>query len=102
MPIIRLEKLLKSGSGSALEDMVQTAQYMDELTSMLQQELDPDLAVNLRAASLRDNGELVLITSSSAWASKIRFEAEKLMEVVRRSGKNVAVCRVVVSKHSPG
>jgi len=102
MPIIRLEKLLKSGSGSALEDMVQTAQYMDELTSMLQQELDPDLAVNLRAASLRDNGELVLITSSSAWASKIRFEAEKLMEVVRRSGKNVAACRVVVSKHSPG
>jgi hypothetical protein len=102
MPIIRLEKLLKSGSGSALEDMVQTAQYMDELTSMLQQELDPDLAVNLCAASLRDNGELVLITSSSAWASKIRFEAEKLMEVVRRSGKNVAVCRVIVSKHSPG
>jgi hypothetical protein len=101
MPIIRLEKLLKSGSGSALDDMVQAAQYMDELTSMLQQDLDPDLAVNLRAASLRDDGELVLIASSSAWASKIRFEAEKLMEVVRRSGKDVASCRVVVSKHSP-
>lgn len=100
MPIIRLEKLLKSGSGSPLEDMVQTAQYMDELTSMLQQDLDPDLAVNLRAASLRDNGELVLIASSSAWASKIRFEAEKLMEVVRQSGKNVTSCRVSVSRHS--
>lgn len=100
MPIIRLEKLLKSGSGSALEDMVQTAQYMDELTSMLQQDLDPDLAVNLRAASLRDNGELVLIASSSAWASKIRFEAEKLMEVVRRSGAKVESCRVSVSRHS--
>ena len=100
MSIISLEKLLKSGSGSALDDMVQNAQYMDELTSMLQKELDPDLAVNLCAASLRNNGELVLIASSSAWASKIRFESEKLMEVVRRSGKEVAICRVVVSKHS--
>jgi hypothetical protein len=101
MSIIRLEKLLRSGSGSVLDNMVQTAQYMDELTSMLQRELDPDLAVNLCAASLHDNGELVLITSSSAWASKLRFEAEKIMEIVRRSGANVESCRVTVSRH-PG
>jgi len=100
MSIIRLDKLLKSGSGSVLDNMVQTAQYMDELTSMLQRELDPDQAVNLRAASLRDNGELVLITSSSAWASKLRFEAEKIMEIARRSGARVESCRVTVSRHS--
>jgi hypothetical protein len=100
MTIIRLEKLLRSRSGSVLDNMVQTAQYMDELTSMLQRELDPDLAVNLCAASLRDNGELVLITSSSAWASKLRFEAEKIMEIVRRSGAKVESCRVTVSRHS--
>ena len=100
MPIISLKKLLKSDSGSALEDMVQTAQYMDELTSMLQQGLETDLAINLLAASLRDNGELVLIASSSAWAAKIRFESEKLMDLVSQSGAKVTTCRVAVSKHS--
>lgn len=100
MSIIRLEKLLKSGSGSALEDMVQTAQYMDELTTGLRRSLDPDLAENLLAASLRDNGELVLIASTSAWAAKLRFEAENIVESARRSGTNAATCRVVVSKHS--
>lgn len=98
MSIISLEDLLKSDSGSALENIVQTAQYMDELTSMLQQQLDPDLAVNLLAASLRKNGELVLIASTSAWAAKIRFEAEKMMEIVRRSGADVSACRVTVSR----
>ena len=100
MSIIRLEKLLKSGSGSALEDMVQTAQYMDELTTLLRRELDPDLGDNLLAASLRENGELVLIASTSAWASKLRYEAEIVTEALRRSGTRVESCRVVVSKHT--
>jgi hypothetical protein len=100
MSIIRLEKLLKSGSGSALENMVQTAQYMNELTSRLQNELPPDMAINLIAASLREKGELRLIASSSAWAAKLRFEAEKLMVVARQSGAVVESCRVSVSKHA--
>ena len=100
MSIIRLEKLLKSGSGSALEDMVQTAQNMDELTTRLRLELNPDLADNLLAASLHEDGELVLIASTSAWASKIRFEAEKMMGAARHSGAIVERCRVVVSKHA--
>ena len=99
MSIISLEKLLKSDSGGALEDMVQTAQDMDKLTSMLQQGLEADLAVNLIAASLRDSGELVLIASSSAWAAKMRYEAEKMMEIVRQSGAEVENCRVTVSRH---
>ena len=98
MSIISLEKLLKSGSGGVLEDMVQTAQYMDELTSMLQRGLESDLGINLLAASLRDNGELVLIASSSAWAAKIRFEAETMMGLARQSGADVKSCRVTVSR----
>jgi hypothetical protein len=99
MSIISLEKLLKSGGRGALEDMVQTAQYMDEMTTMLQQGLEMDLAVNLLAASLRGDGELVLIASSSAWAAKIRFETEKMMQLVRQSGTEVRSCRVTVSRH---
>jgi hypothetical protein len=100
MPIISLEKLLKSDTGGALGDMVQTAQYMDELTSSLQQGLEADMAVNLLAASLRDNGELVIIASTSAWAAKIRFQAEKMIDLVRASGAEVRSCRVTVSRQA--
>ncbi len=100
MPIIRLDKLLKSGASGTLDKIVQTARHMDELTSMLKKELQPDLAANLLAASLSENGELVLIASSSAWASRFRFEAEKLMEIAQQSGAKISTCRVSVSKRS--
>ena len=64
----------------------------------LQKELPPDLAANLLAANLRADGELVLVASSSAWAAKIRFEEEKLIEIVRQGGAVVDKCRVTVSK----
>ncbi len=99
MPIISLEKLLKSAGDSALDNVVQTAQLMDELTTLLQKDLAADLSANLCAASLREDGELVLIATSSAWASKIRFEAENIMETARKSGKRVTKCRVSVSKY---
>jgi len=102
MPIISLEKLLKSDTGGALDKIVQTARSMDEMTTWLQKELQPDLAANLLAANLRADGELVLVASSSAWAAKIRFEGEKLVEIVRQSGAAVEKCRVTVSKHERG
>ncbi len=98
MPIISLKKLLKSDTGGALDMIVQTARSMDEMTTWLQKELQPDLAANLLAANLRADGELVLVASSSAWAAKIRFEEEKLIEIVRQGGAVVEKCRVTVSK----
>ena len=102
MSIIRLDKLLKSGAGGALENMVQTAQYMDQLTTTLKSELQPELADQLIAASLRADGELVLVVTSSAWASTFRFETEKIMQLLRKTGAEITTCRVAVSRHGPG
>jgi hypothetical protein len=102
MSIIRLDKLLKSGAGGTLEDMVQTAQYMDQLTSSLKRDLPAELADQLIAASLREDGELVLVVSSSAWASTFRFETEKIMQLLRETGAEIKTCRVKVSKHGAG
>jgi hypothetical protein len=98
MSIIRLDKLLKSGAGGVLEDMVQTAQYMDELTSSLKRDLAAELADQLIAASLREDGELVLVVTSSAWASTFRFETENIMQLLRKTGAEIKTCRVTVSK----
>ena len=102
MSIIRLDKLLKSGASGILEDMVQNAQYMDQLTSALRRDLPVELADQLIAASLRADGELVLIVTSSAWASKFRFETGKIMEILRKTGAEIRTCRVTVSRHGTG
>ncbi len=100
MPIIRLENLLKSGASGTLDKIVQRAQNMDALTTALRGELPADAGQNLVAANLRENGELVLICTSSAWASRLRFESEKLMAAARKSGLTVHSCRVSVSQES--
>ena len=102
MSIIRLDKLLKSGAGGALEDIVQNAQYMDQLTSALRRDLPVELADQLIAASLRADGELVLVVTSSAWASTFRFETENIMQLLRKTGAEVKTCRVTVSRHGAG
>ena len=98
MSIVRLEKLLKSGSGSSLRKIIQRAQDMDDLTSALRRELSPDLAENLLSANASDQGDLVLVCSSSAWASRLRFESELLLEAANRHGSPASKCRVTVSQ----
>ena len=98
MPAKKLENLLKSGTSGKLEEIIRTASRMDSLTSALRTALDPDLADNLLAASIRDNGELVLICQSSAWASRLRFEADALLEAAAGAGFDARAVRVAVSQ----
>ena len=100
MPITRLEKLLKSGVGDDLEKIVQHAQKLDGLTSALQAELPADAASALLAASLRDDGELVLICASSEFAARLRYESNSLIEAARRAGFMVDRASVRVSQNT--
>ncbi len=100
MTIIRLENLLKARAGSTLHKIIQRAQNMDELTTVLRAELSADAAQNLLVANLREDGELVLVCASSAWASRLRFESDTLMEVARKTGLTVTTCRVTVSQET--
>ena len=97
MPIIRLDKLLKSGPDGSLGRIIQRAQDMDDLTARLRSELDGEMAETLLAANVRSNGELVLVASSSAWAAKIRFEGERLMRAASNKNVKVTTFRVRVT-----
>ncbi|MDH4106934.1 MAG: DUF721 domain-containing protein [Gammaproteobacteria bacterium] len=97
MPISRLDKLLKSAPAGSLDKIIQHAQEMEGLTERLRQALGPELGRELVAANLRESGELVLICSSSAWAARLRFEADRLVELLCASGERVSGCRVKVS-----
>ncbi|MFQ6004718.1 MAG: DciA family protein [Woeseia sp.] len=97
MSIIRLNKLLKAGPGGTLEKIVQRAQDMGELTSALRAVLTEEAQPHLIAANMRDDGELVLICSSSSWAARLRFESEGLIEAARMTGADVSKCKIKVS-----
>ena len=97
MAATKLEKLLEKRTGGDLGKIIQRAQKMDVLTDALKKSLAPDLADNLVAANVRDDGELVVICRASAWASRLRFEAETLLEAARNAGESPVRIRVRVS-----
>ncbi len=97
MSIIRLEKLLKTGSSGALEEIVQHAQNMGDLTGAIRAVLPEEAQSSLLGANLRENGELVLVCSSSSWAARLRFESDQLIEAARLSGASVNTCKVKIS-----
>jgi hypothetical protein len=98
MSIKRLENLLTSNDDGGLSDIIRHAQDMGELVQRLQQQLPEESAANIIAANVRDDGELVVLASSPAWAAKLRFEADVLMAAARQSGAEVSSCRVRVSR----
>ncbi len=98
MSATKLEKLLNSGSSRNLNKIIQTAQNMDTLTNALQGALEPSLAENVLAANIRENGELVVICASSAWASRVRFESDALLVAAGKAGFKASSIRVSVSR----
>ena len=93
-----LEKLLKPSDGGDLGDVIRRAHEMGELTTALAAALPAELAEGILAANIRDNGELVIICRSSAWASRLRFETESILDAARQTGAEVDSVNVKVSQ----
>ncbi|MDH5622717.1 MAG: DUF721 domain-containing protein [Gammaproteobacteria bacterium] len=102
MSIISLQNLLKSAGDEPLEQLVRRASAMDQLATSLRAGLGAGLAPHLAAANLRPDGALIVVADSSAWAARLRFETEKLMEIAGQAGIEVSYCRVVVASDRPG
>ena len=98
MPYDELKNLLNLKSGGDLGVLVRRAREMGELTQLLCEGLGDDYAGAVVAANLREDGELVVIAASSAWASRLRYEADALLEAARNAGLEPTACRVRVSQ----
>jgi len=85
MPVKRLQNLLNPNDDGGLGEIVRHARDMGDLLQILQRSLPADSASSISAANIRENGELVVLASSPAWAAKLRFEADKLMAAARTS-----------------
>lgn len=93
-----LKNLLNPSSGGDLGDIVRRAREMGELTRILDSALPEDYAGAIVAANVRENGDLVVIAASSAWASRLRYETDKLLDAARRTGLEPASCRIRVTQ----
>jgi hypothetical protein len=95
-----LEDLLNPNDIGGLADIVQHAREMGELAHALQEAMPADVGKQILAANIRDDGELVVLTGSSAWAAKLRFEADGLIAAARSTGVEVHSCKVRVQRGS--
>jgi hypothetical protein len=99
MSVKSLENLLNLNENGGLGDIIRHARDMGELVALLQASLAKEEAQSIVAANIRDDGELVVLASSPAWAAKLRFEAESLMIAARQTGAEVTACTVRVNRN---
>jgi hypothetical protein len=93
-----LKNLLSPCSDGDLASIIRRARELGELTDALSRALPDDCAGAVVAANLREDGNLVVIAASSAWASRLRYEADTLLAAARAAGLNPVACRVRVSQ----
>ena len=93
-----LKNLLNPNAGGDLGNIVKRARKMGELTNSLCAGLPEEYAGAIVAANLRENGDLVVIAISSAWASRLRYETDALLAAAKDLGLNPTACRVRVSQ----
>ena len=94
----RLEKLLNPNNAGGLGKIIRHAREMGDLVQLLQKALPEDHAPAIAAANIRDNGELVVLASSSAWASRLRYETEILIAAARTTGADIKNCSIRVAR----
>jgi hypothetical protein len=94
----KLKNLLNPNNDGDLGDLINRARRMGELTDILANALPESDRTAIVAANIREDGELVVICASSAWASRLRYETEKLLQAATDAGMSAHSCRIRVSQ----
>jgi hypothetical protein len=98
MPSNKLKNLLNPSADGDLGELISRARRMGELTDILASALPESDRNCIVAANIREDGELVVICASSAWASRLRYETDTLLEAAARAGMTAHTCRIRVSQ----
>ena len=98
MPSNKLKNLLNPSNDGDLGELISRARRMGELTDILAAALPESERNSIVAANVREDGELVVICASSAWASRLRYETETLLGAAIQAGIPARTCRIRVSQ----
>ena len=100
---IMLNKQAKSlgeligSSNTEFANLADAARLRADLSEYLRNNLDKSLADGFVHCNIRDDGTLVVIATSSEWASRLRFEAQQFIDLCRKQGTLVRTVKVRVS-----
>jgi hypothetical protein len=83
--------------GSVLSRLAREANRRISLADDLRQNLKDELGDSFSHCNLRDDGTLVLVTTSPEWAARLRFESATILEICRRREPGVLNVKVRVS-----
>jgi hypothetical protein len=86
--------------GGPLAELARRAAATVSLVEGVRAGLPDGMGEQLRGVNLRDDGTLVVLAASSAWAARLRFEADALLAAGRRIAPGAR--RVEVRVAGPG
>ena len=93
-----LGNFLNLNKNGNLESIAQRAREMGNLATALSRAIGPESGASIVAANVRPDGELVVLVRSPAWASRLRFDAETLLETARAEGMTADRCTIRVAR----
>lgn len=102
MSIKRIDSLLDPNNDGGLGELIRHARGMGRLVEDLKRALPEDQAASVLAANIRDDGALVVLVSSSAWASRLRFETDALLAAGNKHDARVKTCEIRVARGATG
>lgn len=94
----QLKDLLNPCNDGDLGEIIRRAADLGKLARALSEALPAEYAGAIVAANVRDDGELVVIAASSAWANRLRYETDTLLSAAGDAGVKASACRVRVSQ----
>jgi len=98
MPFNKLKEILNSKAHNNLDKVVQRAKDMEELNLLINNSLNKETTSHIVGCNLYDNGKLVILCDSIAWAAKLRFENDKILTIARKRFPNTANCEIKISR----
>ncbi len=94
----RLDQLINTGNNSELAEVIKRAEKAGKLVDALQRALPAEAGASIVAANIRDDGTLVVLARSSAWASRLRYEAAAMLAALETRGMPASRCEVRVAR----
>ena len=90
--------LLNPSNNAELAKSLKRSAEIGRLTADLSEALPAEMASAILSASVGDDKVLCLRVSSSAWASRLRFETERLEAAARKAGVEISGVNVRVGR----
>ncbi len=94
----KLKNILNSKDQHDLGSLVENTKRLAKLTENLSFTLPESDRHAIVAANIKNNGELIVICASSAWASRLRYKTKALISAANKTGIKANSCKIRVSE----